>query len=115
MQKEELKKRAQIALDSNLFVDGWLLRNVLKAITEGSNHKIVLHYVNEEPVGCCVSKESGLLMTYVKPEHRRKGIASLMLDQLIVEFNLDSNKLFGRRGDKGSESFYLNNGIQYRG
>jgi hypothetical protein len=98
----------RLALKAHLYVDGWSFRRWFKAwlasppvVMNTELKSIVLAFDNEVPVGICILYEmqwKTVVSFFVKPEYRRKQIATNMFKKLRVDSSKEITFLLGDRG-----------------
>lgn len=96
---------ADIALKNRLYVSGWALSGVLKAIRDKPNgHSICIAFVEGKPVSVIAKynadSDNGATMAFTRKSMRRKGIAS----NLIKNTRLKVGRV--EEGVSGSCSFW---------
>jgi ribosomal protein S18 acetylase RimI-like enzyme len=85
---------AQLAIKNRLFVPGWYLRkSLIDLMTSDNNtyYDIELCFYGNQPVGICIIDYElfkDLTMFYVKPNYRRNGIGTKLL-QIAKNLNND--------------------------
>lgn len=108
-----LNDAAEIALKNRLYVAGWSLRSNLMSVSKLDKRKrdktqIVIGFEGSTPVavGMFNSNARGrvFVMLYVKPTHRRKGIATNIIN--LWRKNYKYKKFVATLGVKGSEAFF---------
>lgn len=95
-----------VALRSRLYRDGWMLQGTMERMRERGQENVVVAFHQKEPVGVCVRTDFNQLMAYVKPSHRRKGIASRMVKKLRTR------RCYAGIGIYGSRYFWNRNKIK---
>lgn len=101
------------AVLSDLYILGWQLQDVLSEAMDGNVQRVVLISLTttEQPevnaVAVGVVGFDNLIQIFVKEEHRRRGLGTLIAQRLKEEFPLLSACL----GIDGSEIFYNKNNI----
>jgi len=114
-QKADIVSLAQIAIDNQLFVGEYLggLYRLLVAVIQfkvsARNTKIWILYLDSIPVGIALLGRFSELMFYVKVEHRKKGLAALLLDRVINDPSVDAFQVF--QGNNASLKFLKSYGF----
>lgn len=108
-----LNDAAEIALKNRLYVAGWSLRKNLMAVSALEKRKkgrtqIVIGFKGVTPVSVAMfsanTRGRVFVMLYVKPQYRRKGIATNMIE--LWRKNYKCKKFVAFLGVEGSEAFF---------
>lgn len=103
---------AQLALEHNLFVEGWQMKNLYLTMDKGGLGIHVL--VEDEPVAACVFYlDDGMMNVFVKEEHRGKGYGKKVVYQTLEKYKLTVDEVYGCSGVDISEQFYNSCDIAY--
>jgi len=104
---------AAMALVANLFILGWQLMPALSKAMNGEVKKVVLigHGKTDEgdviPVAICLLENDMTIHTFVKEEHRKIGLGSILVKTVTREFpNVNAVE-----GENGSIDFYRKNNL----
>lgn len=103
---DENQHLARVALEHYLYVDGWLLSDLLLDVQERYQMGIdvMLECVNGNPIGVItVERTSRECMVFVKPEHRRKGIGRRLVERAKMRHGDITS--YGE-GEEGSLEFF---------
>ena len=110
---QELIDSIKIAIKYKLYVPGWSLRKYFNhALADPSGYTMALAYVDCVPVGVAfvrLDQDWGdHIVCFVKPAHRRKGIATALTNTVK---NKCKNKTYALTGCLKSQVFWENVGI----
>lgn len=84
--KSSLIELAQIAQTNNLCVPGWFMSKLYAdwiscPLMIMANDRIAIGYINDMAIGCATyTVQSDQVMVYVKPEHRRNGYGTQLVN-----------------------------------
>lgn len=103
---------AKIALDNQLFVPGWTMRDYLQVTSiVFLGACVALAFDGDKPIAVALSapySDSNHVMFFVHESYRRQGVATNLLNLM----NLDNGKkLFGVEGIRGSKKFFEKHNI----
>ncbi len=124
IEKEDISKVLRLAIDSELYVRGWVLYSVYhKALFLPDIYEhvgIVVAYDQDEPIGIVMgykaigegpAYQARDVAFFVREEYRRKGIATEML-RLYTQRH-GKYKLMASTGIDGSHDFFTKNQLTY--
>lgn len=106
---ENVSAFADIALKNRLYVSGWSLSGILKdARNNPANCKIMLAYVDDKPVGVCVTY-CNTIAVFVKRDKRKHGVGTKLVN---TAKKLIKGKPMSSYGVVGSEKFWHKCGVE---
>lgn len=103
---------ANLALEHNLYVEGWQMKNLYLTMDKGGLGIHVL--IKDEPVAACVFYlNDGMINVFVKEEHRGKGYGKQVIHETLEKYKITVDEVYGSLGSDISESFYNSCDIAY--
>ena len=103
-----MKRFARLAIEYNLFQEGWAFRGWLNGVEKGydTSSVLVLAFDGNFPVGLSILKYYGHVGFYVNPHYRRMGIATKLAEiqrSCAIERLYD---FYAGQGTPGSDKFF---------
>lgn len=105
---EDSKKLACLALDNDLYVSGWRLRNTYSSIANGyETYNMAVLLIDDIPVASCLIGEENTFASYTKPSHRNMGFGRMLIQHLLEYFPDTKGHV---NGSKGCDVFFTKSG-----
>lgn len=103
---------AKLALEHNLYVEGWQMKNLYLTMDQGGLGIHVL--VEEQPIAACVVYlDDGMINVFVKEQYRGKGYGKKVVEQTLNKYKITVDDVYGCAGAEHSEQFYNSCDIAY--
>lgn len=103
---------AQLALEHNLYVEGWQMKNLYLTMDKGGLGIHIL--VENEPIAACVFYvDDGMMNVFVKENYRGKGYGKKVVQETLKKYQLTVDEVYGCAGADISEQFYNSCDIAY--
>lgn len=103
---------AKLALEHNLYVEGWQMKNLYLTMDQGGLGICVL--VEKLPVAACVVYlNDGMINVFVKEQYRGKGYGKKVVAQTLEKYKITVDDVYGCAGADISEQFYNSCDIAY--
>lgn len=103
----------KLALQENLYIEGWTLKNILVKFLETPSKQFYICLAldntvpeNSIPVGVVVCLFYGQMMFFVKKEFRRLGIGRELYKSVVQNVKKPINGFYSERGTNESISFF---------
>lgn len=109
---------AQECLNQEMYVSkDWQIYHTYQDILVSKHHQYLIDVIrgaDRNIVAAAIIRNSDRqLMTYVKPEHRRKGYGTQVIQKLLAQEDIDPDTLRAAKGEPASEAFYSKNKIWF--